>query len=161
MSSDPTNTTPGKGLFSLRRDASCQKRRYRWWRKRYSYFLSAEETGTAVSLHIGSSTADPSTSDDAPPDVVGVLHFGDAMFTTTDWLYSQIPVRFPNIKICMSEGGIEWVAGPLERSGHVREHSNMYGTWHESLTPVEVMKRNVWFCAIDDPTGFQTRHRIG
>jgi len=29
------------------------------------------------------------------------------------------------------------------------------------LTPGEVMRRNFWFCAIDDPTGFETRHRIG
>jgi hypothetical protein len=29
------------------------------------------------------------------------------------------------------------------------------------LTPTEVMRRNFWFCAIDDPSGFQLRDRIG
>ena len=56
---------------------------------------ACEETGTVVSLHIGSSGQSPSTAPDAPPDVVGVLFFGHAMFSATDWLYSQIPVRFP------------------------------------------------------------------
>ena len=50
--------------------------------------------------------------DDAPADSIGVLFFGYAMFAAVDWLYSKIPVRFPNIKICLSEGGIGWVAGP-------------------------------------------------
>ncbi len=122
---------------------------------------ACEETETVVSIHIGSSGQSPSTSDDAPPDVVGVLFFGHAMFSATDWLYSQIPVRFPNLSICMSEGGIGWVAGLMDRLDHVLKYSEMYGTWTSDLTPGEVLRRNFWFCAIDDPTGFQTRHRIG
>ncbi len=122
---------------------------------------ACEETGTVVSLHIGSSGQSPSTSDDAPPDVVGVLFFGHAMFSATDWLYSQIPVRFPELKICMSEGGIGWVAGLLDRLDHVLKYQAMYGTWKGELTPREVMQRNFWFCAIDDPAGFETRHHIG
>jgi predicted TIM-barrel fold metal-dependent hydrolase len=122
---------------------------------------ACEETETVVCLHIGSSSTAPSTSDDAPPDVVGVLFFGYAMFSATDWLYSQIPVRFPNLKICLSEGGIGWVGGLLDRLDHVLKYSAMYGTWQEELKPSEVLRRNFWFCAIDDPTGFQTRDRIG
>ena len=70
------------------------------------------ETETVVNLHIGSSGTSPSTTDDAPPDVTGVLFFGYAMFAAVDWLYSLIPVRLPDLKICLSEGGIGWVAGP-------------------------------------------------
>ena len=125
------------------------------------FMAACEETGTVVSLHIGSSGTAPSTSDDAPPDVVGVLFFGYAMFSATDWLYSQIPVRFPKLKLCMSEGGIGWVAGLLDRLDHVMKYSEMYGTWQSELTPREVMQRNFWFCAIDDPSGFESRHRIG
>ena len=87
------------------------------------------ETGTVVSLHIGSSGTSPSTSDDAPPDVVGVLFFGYAMFAAVDWLYSKIPVRFPDIKICLSEGGIGWVAGLIDRLDHMLSYHEMYGTW--------------------------------
>ncbi|MEZ5247189.1 MAG: amidohydrolase family protein [Acidimicrobiales bacterium] len=122
---------------------------------------ACEETDTVVSLHIGSSGESPSTAADAPPDVVGVLFFGHAMFSATDWLYSQIPVRFPGLKLCMSEGGIGWVAGLLDRLDHVLKYQEMYGTWKSDLTPREVMQRNFWFCAIDDPAGFETRHHIG
>jgi predicted TIM-barrel fold metal-dependent hydrolase len=121
------------------------------------------ETGTVVNLHIGSSGTSPATSDDAPPDTVGVLFFGYAMFAAVDWLYSMIPVRFPDIKICMSEGGIGWVAGLLDRLDHMLSYHDMYGTWTPDigLTPAEVLKRNFWFCAVEDPSSFVQRDRIG
>ena len=37
------------------------------------------DTGTVVNLHIGSSGTSPSTTDDAPPDVPGVLFFAYAI----------------------------------------------------------------------------------
>ena len=91
-----------------------------------------------------------------------MLFFGYAMFAAVDWLYSKIPVRFPNLKICLSEGGIGWVAGLLDRLEHVRKYDAMYGTWNDiQLTPAEVFRRNFWFCAIDDPSSFRQREVIG
>src|SRR5829696_1407868 len=126
-------------------------------------FLAAcEETGTVVCLHVGSSSTAPTTSSDAPADTIGVLFFGWAMFAAVDWLYSRIPVRFPDLKICLSEGGIGWVAGLLDRLDHVARYQHMYGTWDGiDLTPSEVLQRNFWFCAIEDRSGLEQRHRIG
>jgi len=123
---------------------------------------ACEETDTVVNLHIGSSSTSPSTSDDAPPDVVGVLFFGYAMFSTVDWLFSKIPVRFPKIKIAMSEGGIGWVPPLLDRLDHMASYSSMYGTWEGiDISPAEVLKRNFYFCAVEDPSSFILRDRIG
>lgn len=124
---------------------------------------ACEETDTVVNLHIGSSGTSPATAADAPADTVGVLFFGYAMFAAVDWLYSLIPVRFPGIRICMSEGGIGWVAGLLDRLDHMLSYHDMYGTWTPEieLTPAEVLKRNFWFCAVEDPSSFVQRDRIG
>ncbi|MDQ6695877.1 MAG: amidohydrolase [Actinomycetota bacterium] len=130
-----------------------------WW----DPFMGAcEETGTVICLHVGSSSSAPITSSDAPADTIGVLFFGWAMFAAVDWLYSKIPVRFPDIRICLSEGGLGWVAGLLDRLDHVGRYQQVFGTWEGiDLTPREVMQRNFWFCAIDDPSALEQRHRIG
>ncbi|MER7004274.1 amidohydrolase family protein [Dactylosporangium sp. NPDC000555] len=120
------------------------------------------ETGTVVNLHIGSSGTSPSTAEDAPPDVVGVLFFGYSMFSAVDWLYSRIPVRFPDIKIVLSEGGIGWVPGLVDRLNHMLSYHSMYGTWKGiDLTPAEVLLRNFYFCAVEDPSTFALRDVIG
>ena len=111
------------------------------------------ETGTVVNLHIGSSGTSPSTTDDAPPDVAGVLFFAYAISAAVDWLYSGVCSRYPDLKICLSEGGIGWVAGLLDRLDHMLSYHDMYGTWKalgETLTPAEVFIRNFWFCAVED-----------
>jgi len=123
---------------------------------------ACEETQTVINLHIGSSGTSPSTTDDAPPDVTGVLFFGYAMFAAVDWLFSRIPVRFPGIKIVLSEGGIGWVAALLDRLDHMASYQEMYGTWNGiELSPAEVLQRNFWFCAVEDPSSFVQRERIG
>ena len=113
---------------------------------------ACQETSTVVCLHVGSSGTSPATAPDAPSDAVGALFFAYAMYSAVDWLFSKIPVRYPDIQICLSEGGIGWVAGLIDRFEHMNQYSSMYGTWDGiELTPAEVFKRNFWFCAIDDP----------
>lgn len=92
-----------------------------------------------------------------------MLFFGYAMFSAVDWLYSKIPVRFPDLRISMAEGGIGWVPGLLDRLSHVERYQEMYGTWTADieLTPSEVLRRNFWFCALDDPTTMAIADSIG
>jgi predicted TIM-barrel fold metal-dependent hydrolase len=123
---------------------------------------ACQETGTVICLHVGSSGTSPATAPDAPSDAVGALFFAYAMFSAVDWLFSKIPVRYPDIRICLSEGGIGWVAGLIDRFEHMSQYSSMYGTWDGiELTPAEVFKRNFWFCAIDDPSSFLQTEVIG
>ncbi len=126
-------------------------------------FAACEETETVICLHVGSSGTSPMTAPDAPPETVAVLFFAYGMYAAVDWLYSKVPVRFPNIKICLSEGGIGWVAGLMDRLEHCFQYQLGYlPTWRDvELTPSEVLRRNFWFCAIDDASGFLTRDVIG
>ena len=120
------------------------------------------QTGTVICLHIGSSSSLPATAPDAPPDAIGVLAFGFAMFSAVDWLYSLAPVRFPDIRIAMSEGGLGWVPGLIDRLDHVGKYHDIYGTWTGiDLTPTEVFQRNFFHCALDDPSAMRLRDRIG
>jgi hypothetical protein len=43
----------------------------------------------------------------------------------------------------------------------MNSYNKMYGTWRSDLSPAEVLQRNFWFCAIEDPSAFDQRARIG
>jgi hypothetical protein len=112
---------------------------------------------------VGSSGTSPTTSADAPPEIPAVLFGAYGMYSAVDWLYSRIPVRFPEIRICLSEGGIGWVAGIIDRLDHCYRYQLGYlPTWRDmDLSPSEVLRRNFWFCALDDDAGMLVRDRIG
>ncbi len=62
----------------------------------------------------------------------------------------------------MSEGGIGWVPALLDRLDHMNTYSSMYGTWEGiDISPADVLKRNFWFCAVEDPSTMVLRDRIG
>ncbi|MGE3618949.1 MAG: amidohydrolase family protein [Acidimicrobiia bacterium] len=126
------------------------------------FLRACEETGTVVCLHVGSASTPPEPSPGAPFETVGVLFAAHALFYAVDWLFSGIPVRFPDLRICMSEGGIGWVASLLDRLDHMQRYQVIYGTWPSAeVTPAEALRRNFYFCAINDPTAFRTLDRIG
>jgi predicted TIM-barrel fold metal-dependent hydrolase len=117
------------------------------------------ETDTVIALHVGSSGGYPSPAD-APALQLGATMFGQlSLAACAEWLWSGYPLKYPNLKITMSEGGIGWVAMLLDRLDNIVDRSG-YGLGWETR-PADVLKRNFWFCTIDDPSTIVTRHRIG
>ena len=120
------------------------------------------ESGTVISLHVGSSGM-PDMPEDSPQVALGATLFGQmSLSACAEWLWSGLPVRFPTVQIAMSEGGIGWVAMLLDRLDNIVDRSG-YGRGYDpsGLLPAEVLARNFWFCTIDDPSTIDTRHRIG
>jgi predicted TIM-barrel fold metal-dependent hydrolase len=123
---------------------------------------ACEETGTVLSLHVGSASSVVIGSSDAIPEVITSLFFVGSIITTSDWLFSKIPVRFPKLKIAISEGGIGWVPALIDRIEHCTKYREYTGGWMDvDLSPVDVLHRNFWFCALDDTAGFLLLDRIG
>ncbi len=127
-------------------------------------FLAAcEETETVICLHNGSSSWTAARSPGAPLELYTSLFPVNALVTAADWLWAQIPTRFPNIKIAFSEGGISWVPMLIDRITYVLDHSAVgsHG-WHDpDVSPVDALRRNFWFCTIDLGSTFQLRDHIG
>ncbi|HZT67866.1 MAG TPA: amidohydrolase family protein [Acidimicrobiales bacterium] len=124
-------------------------------RKHWAPFLQAcEETGTVLCLHTGSSGWAPIPSPDPPFEVFPTLFPASSLVAATDWLWSGVCTRYPDLKIAWSEGGIGWVVMLADRADYVLDHSasgKESTRWKGDLRPSEVLARNFWFCTIDDP----------
>jgi predicted TIM-barrel fold metal-dependent hydrolase len=117
------------------------------------------DTDTVIALHVGSSGG-YELAEGAPALQLGATMFGQlSLAACAEWLWSGYPLKHPNLKIAMSEGGIGWVAMLLDRLDNVVDRSGYGMGW--DTRPADVLKRNFWFCTIDDPSTISTRHRIG
>ena len=128
------------------------------------FFAACEETSTVVCLHTGASGWAPLPSPDPPFELFPTLFPVNALLAAAEWLWSGVPLRFPDLAVAMSEGGIGWVPMLLDRADYVLEHSasgSESTSWPSELRPSEVLRRNFWFCTIDDPSTIELRHRIG
>ena len=144
-------------------------------------FEACADAGTPVCTHIGSSSKLPYTSDDAPPLVVATLPSMNAASAMADWLFSGLFVRFPSLKLVLSEGGVGWIPAIIERADYVFER---YGPRLKSGTgfgltgmgavdagsfnrgsldakPSELFRDHVFGCFIDDVHGANSIEAIG
>jgi predicted TIM-barrel fold metal-dependent hydrolase len=120
------------------------------------------ETDTVLNLHVGSSGFA------AMPPGAPMLELGATLFqamafqSCAEWLWSGWPAKYPDLKISMSEGGIAWVAGLIDRLDSIMARSGYGSGWPDKkMGPSDVLRRNFWFCMIDDPSTIATRHTIG
>jgi predicted TIM-barrel fold metal-dependent hydrolase len=128
------------------------------------FFAACEETGTVVCLHTGASAWAPLPSPGPPFELLPTLFPVNALIAAAEWLWSGVAVRFPGLSVALSEGGIGWVPMLLDRVDYVLAHSasgTESAAWHSELKPSEVLRRNFYFCTIDDPSLVELRHVIG
>jgi predicted TIM-barrel fold metal-dependent hydrolase len=120
------------------------------------------ETDTVLNLHVGSSGF-ANMPPGAPMLELGSTLFQSMAFEScAEWLWSTWPARYPQLKIAMSEGGIAWVAGLIDRLDNIMARSGYGAGWPDrQVSPSECLRRNFWFCMIDDPSTISTRHAIG
>ncbi len=126
-------------------------------------FLQAcEETDTVINLHVGSSGTITMPSPDSPVEVASSLFPLNGIAAAVDWIYSRIPLRFPNIKIVLSEAGVSWVPMVQERLHRAYNQLDKAESWLPSDPhPVEVLRRNFWYASIEDPSAFHQLDVIG
>ncbi len=144
-------------------------------------FAACADANMPVCTHIGSSSKLPYTSDDAPPLVVATLPSNLAASALADWLYSGLFVRYPTLKLCLSEGGIGWIPAILERADYVFERyaprlktgtgfgltgmgsvdAGEFNAGSVDVRPSELFRDHVFGCFIDDRHGASSIDEIG
>jgi len=116
------------------------------------FFAACEETGTVLNLHVGSASWTPIPSSDSPGECINTLFAITSILAVTDWLWSFVPLRFPGIRIVLSEGGISWVPMIHDRLVHQRRSAETMQSWpKDGPLPDEVLLRNFRFASYFDP----------
>jgi predicted TIM-barrel fold metal-dependent hydrolase len=127
---------------------------------------TAGELGLPACTHIGSSSALPQSSPDASIEAALTLLPVNLMTTMIDWIFSGVFMRAPELKLCLSEGGIGWIPYALERCDHsfhqresafIRARNNGLEDlvdYHDlDILPSEVFAEHVFACLLDEPFG--------
>jgi predicted TIM-barrel fold metal-dependent hydrolase len=127
------------------------------------FFAACNETGTVIACHIGSGTKTPQTSPDAPDAVAGTIIFGNSVSSMTDFLYSGVFLRYPDLKVLYAEAQIGWIPYLLERIDDVWETHRGWSGSHEYTKekPSAMYHDHVFSTFFKDPVGIRLLDQIG
>ncbi len=122
-------------------------------------WTACEETETTVSMHIGSSSAMPTTSDDAPLATSMSLYAQNAQGSLVDWVFSGTLSRFADLKIAYAESQVGWMPFQIERMDSVwREGRGGVGG---PVLPSDQVRGRVYGCVFDDLHGLKCLDEVG
>jgi predicted TIM-barrel fold metal-dependent hydrolase len=127
-------------------------------------FIDAcDETGTVICMHIGSSSTVASSSDDAPGCVRMTTVNFNAQLAFTDWMFSGLLARYPNLKLAFSESQIGWMPYVLERMDRIWRMGNEIARIDPAIVdaPSSYMAGRVFGCFFEDDYGIANRDEIG
>jgi predicted TIM-barrel fold metal-dependent hydrolase len=118
-------------------------------------------TDTVVCMHLGSNSTTPSTSPEAPVELIYSLSPISLIEAAADLLWSPMFQKFPTLRVALSEGGVGWIPYFLERADYIYSHTRHWtGTDLGGRLPSEVFKEHVIVCFIDDAVGLENRHHL-
>ena len=120
------------------------------------------DTGTVLSVHLGSSGRLSIPAVDSPPDVMITLQPMNIQSAAADLLWSRVLKLYPDLRVALSEGGTGWIPYFLSRVDRTFE---MHRAWtlqdFGGRLPSEVFREHFLTCFISDPVGIQLREAIG
>ena len=127
------------------------------------FFAECAGTDVTVCMHIGSSSKMPATSVDVPVAVSATLSFGNAMASLSDFLFSGVLVRYPELWLAYSEGQIGWIPYILERADDVWMEHRAWGGVRDLVPepPSTYYYRQVFGCFFRDNHGLQSLEKVG
>jgi predicted TIM-barrel fold metal-dependent hydrolase len=138
-------------------------------------FAVASDTAMPLCTHLGSSSKLPQPSPDSPMiSTLAMTPIVSIASTCIEWLFSGNFIRFPGLKLCLSEGGIGWIPYALERCDYVVDRQGYWAAKGDftgditkggatavegsagvdlSALPSQLFREHVFGCFIDEVHG--------
>ncbi|TGD71050.1 amidohydrolase [Mangrovimicrobium sediminis] len=120
------------------------------------------ENDITTCLHIGSGNPQPHASDETPIEAWITTMPMSVAVGAADWLSLEALLRYPDLKIFLSESGIGWIPYFMERAdfSHSR-HTAWTNSDYAGMKPSDVFKRHFMTCFIDDAFGLKNLDDVG
>ncbi len=127
-------------------------------------FLAAcNETATTICIHIGSAAKVIRSSEDAPRVSRQTALALNSQLCFIDWLMCGALVKFPNIKVALSEGQIGWMPYIMERLDRLWDKARAGAQINPLITqpPSSYVAGHIYGCFFEDDFGIDSRDAIG
>jgi predicted TIM-barrel fold metal-dependent hydrolase len=127
------------------------------------FFAACNDYGVTIHMHIGSSSQMPFTSVDAPMAVRLTLTFNNAMASISDYIFSGLFGRFPNLKLSYAEAQIGWIPYILERADDIMSSHSVYSGVQDLCPelPSSYFRNHMFGCFFRDKFGVRNLDSIG
>jgi predicted TIM-barrel fold metal-dependent hydrolase len=126
------------------------------------FWRACADEQVVLAIHIGSVwQPSPPSGESAPETMMAGVPVA-SLHTASDFVFSEVFRRFPELRIALSEGGIGWIPYFLERIDYLNERHSAWTRWKfPGERPSDVFRRHFLTCFIDDATGVRLRDVIG
>ncbi len=129
-----------------------------YWTKHWDrVWAAAQDADIPVCMHIGTgSNVNTYPSPEAPDTLPISLSFMFAMSASMNLAMSPVCRTFDRLKLVFAEGGVGWLPAAMERADF---QWVKHGAWTKltGTLPSEIIRRNMYFCMIQEPWAFHTR----
>jgi len=125
------------------------------------FFEACEASEVVISMHIGSGSSLPTTSDDAPIDIIITLPTHLAINAASDLLWGPVLRQFPTLRFALSEGGVGWVPYFLERVDRSYRNQTWTGQDFGDKLPSDLFREHILTCFIVDDVALRVRDAVG
>ncbi len=128
-------------------------------------FAACAANEIVLSMHIGTGGF-PMLAKDSLGAVPNVMASFNAGYTLTDWLFSGLLERLPDLKLVLAESQLAWIPYVLSRADFVWSEMRGVGFTDVSTSalpnpPSFYFDRNIWCTFFRDPVGLTLLEHIG
>jgi predicted TIM-barrel fold metal-dependent hydrolase len=121
------------------------------------------DEGVLLNIHCGGGFGTEFVAMDSPAETILTKRGLSSMSIAVEWLWSDVLLDYPDLKILLSEGDAGWIPYMMERADLVLDR---HGPWtgqsrRRTKSMTQLFRDHFCFCFIEDEYALKNRHEIG